>query len=99
VPKGDFRGELALAAPWPNPAAGPALIEFALPREGRVSLAVFDLSGRRVRTLLEGPAAAGEQTRTWDLRDDTGHASPSGLYFIRLEADGRVLTKRLATIW
>ena len=41
---------------------------------------------------------AGEHTVQWDGRDNAGHAAPSGIYLVRLEAEGRTITHRLATI-
>ncbi len=89
---------LALAPPEPNPARGGSTLRFALPRDARVSLGIHDAAGRRVRRLVDGPVAAGEHAIAWDGRDDAGAAVASGLYFCRLEAEGRVLTARLTTV-
>ncbi len=90
--------ELALSRPSPNPAAFATIIGFALPRATRVRLAIYDPLGRRTRVLVNGSTEAGVRTLPWDLRDDAGHPVPSGLYVVRLEAEGRVLTQRLAAI-
>jgi hypothetical protein len=91
-------GALALAPPWPNPARERALLSFAVPAAGPVTLAVYDLGGRRVRTLAQGPLAAGEYEVRFDLRDGAGRTVPRGLYFVRLEAGGRTLVRRLAIV-
>lgn len=86
---------LALARPAPNPARGASRIDFALPHETRVSLAVLDVAGRAVRRIFDGVLPAGEHTQRWDLRDASGSTVRAGLYFVRLEADGRGLSQRL----
>jgi hypothetical protein len=88
---------LALAPPSPNPAFASARIGYALPRAGHARLVLYDLAGARVRTLLDGAAAAGPASATWDGRDDRGHTVRTGAYFVRLECDGAALTRRL--VW
>ncbi len=88
--------EVSFARPAPNPAREGVSLAFALPREARVELAVFDPAGRRVRTLVAGVRAAGEHAPRWDLSDDAGRAVGAGLYFARLEVEGRRLVRRLA---
>ncbi len=90
--------ELALALPSPNPAFGRVTLRFALPREARVSLAIYDASGRRVRPLVDGVWVAGEYAMGWDLRDEAGHRAPAGLYFAQLEAEGHTLIRRIAAL-
>ncbi len=90
--------ELALAPIAPNPARANARLEYALPRTGRVALALFDAQGRRVRTLLDGVLPAGRGSVAWDGRDQGGAAVGSGLYFVRLEMEGRVLARRMAYV-
>lgn len=98
APGGALPHELALERPSPNPALGATTLRFALPRESRVTLAIYDATGRRVRDLVSGLIPAGDHTTTWDGRDGAGRLVPSGLYFCRLEAEGRTLNRRLATI-
>lgn len=67
-----------------NPSRDGADIRFQLPAEAPVQLAVRDVAGRRVRTLLDGRAPAGRSTLHWDGRDDAGRTTAAGIYFIRL---------------
>jgi hypothetical protein len=90
--------ELALAAPSPNPARGTTRIAFELPRAAHVRVTVFDAGGRRVRTLADGPAEAGARSLVFDLRDDRGRPLGAGLYLVRLEAEGRSITRRFAAV-
>jgi flagellar hook assembly protein FlgD len=53
---------------------------------GAVSLRIYDVGGRLVRTLVEGTLPAGEKSVVWDGRDDTGRPVGSGVYFCRLAA-------------
>ena len=98
VPGGALPRALALARPSPNPASGPVALRYALPHETRVALAIYDAAGRRVRELVSGTEPAGAHALTWDRRDDAGHVLGAGLYFVRLEAEGRVFSQRFATL-
>lgn len=82
----------------PNPAAGAVHVELALPAAGPVRAEVFDTNGRRVRLLADRSFAAGAHTLEWDGRDAGGAAMPPGVYFARVEAAGRVVTRRIARI-
>jgi hypothetical protein len=72
----------------PNPARHEASLQWTVPREGRGSLMVFDINGRRVRLLMRGHSPAGTNAVRWDLRDDAGRRIPPGLYLARLSVDG-----------
>lgn len=82
----------------PNPARGNAWIALRLERAAEVRVAVLDASGRRVRDLLRGSLPAGPRMVRWDGRDESGVQSPAGVYFIRLEAEGRVRSARLVRL-
>jgi hypothetical protein len=87
--------ELALVEPYPSPARGRSVIAFALPRSVPVRLGIFGVDGRLVRTLWSGGLESGTHALPFDLRDASGRALAGGLYFVRLEAEGRSLVKRL----
>jgi hypothetical protein len=82
--------------PRPTPAIGRVTLHYTLNAVARVSLAIFDASGRRVR-LLEPPQqkAADRYDVTWDGRDDGGRTVSPGLCFARLEVAGRALGQRV----
>jgi hypothetical protein len=70
---------------YPNPVTGPtATVSFAVKEAGKVRLAVYDISGRRVATLAEGHYPAGEYSAEWNAD------VPTGVYVYRLEAAGTV---------
>jgi hypothetical protein len=90
VPPGSWTvTELALSPPRPNPFAGLTTIRYALPRGGEVHLEIFDLAGRRVRTLAAGTQTAGPHEVTWDGRANGGQRLGAGLYLCRLELAGQ----------
>lgn len=93
VPMVDF-----LATPTPNPFRGNATVRFGLARAGEARLELFDLSGRRVRTLVEGVLAPGSHSTTWDGRDQRGNAVGLGVYFLRLVTPERTLQTRVVAL-
>lgn len=82
----------------PNPFASFARIAFRIPRSGRVTLVFHDVAGRRVRTLPLGLVVRGEQTATWDGRDEQGRALRPGAYVCSLEFEGERLGARRIVI-
>jgi hypothetical protein len=88
---------LALAA-TPNPARDVSAIHFDLPRGGAVTLAVFDVAGRLVRTLADEAFEPGRHVRPWDGRTNAGPRASAGVYFAKLVAPGGALTKTLVRV-
>jgi hypothetical protein len=84
-----------LAQNYPNPFNPATRISFGLSAPSRVSLRIYDTSGRLVRTLVEGERGAGRFTELWDGRDSGGRAVASGIYFYRLSAGGFERTKKM----
>lgn len=72
----------------PNPFNPTTTIRFSLAEAGIASLKIYDVRGRLVRTLLEGPAQPGEHDLRWDGRSDGGARVASGVYFMRLAMAG-----------
>ena len=89
---------LELAPPYPNPASGPAVIEYTIPEDGAaapVSLAVFDLGGRRLRTLVSTTQTSGVYRVRFDGRDDRGGHLAPGLYFVQISRGAQRNVRRL----
>ena len=85
----------SVRAPYPNPARGAATLAFTLPAaEERVRVEVFDVAGRRVGLVHDGPMPAGEHAIAWSA-DGRGREAAAGVYFIRLRAGSRSVTQRL----
>jgi hypothetical protein len=79
----------------PSPASVSATIPFELALGGRVHLAIFDVRGSLVRTLVDAPREAGRHTAVWDGRNDAGGRVASGMYFFRLRAAGVEESRRV----
>jgi hypothetical protein len=79
---------------YPNPFNPSTRIPYTLERPAQVTLTIYDVSGRRVRTLVDRVDGAGRHEREWDGRDDTGNEVASGVYFIRLTVAERAFTTR-----
>ena len=87
---------LQMLALRPNPAKETAEIRWVLPRESTAEATVFDVAGRRVRSLLSGVRLpAGEHGLRWDRRDDRGRRMSFGIYLVRLRAGGEERVARL----
>jgi flagellar hook assembly protein FlgD len=63
-------------------------VRYTVATQSHVSLRVFDLAGRVVRTLLDREARPGEYRITWDGTTDAGTRAATGVYFVRMEAEG-----------
>lgn len=73
----------------PNPFVASTRITFDLPRASNVGAEIFDAQGRRVRELEDRALEAGRWALDWDGRDGNGAAAPTGVYFYRLQVEGR----------
>jgi beta-fructofuranosidase len=87
---------LALAVLGSGANAGEVVLRCSLPRAGPARLELYDVTGRRVRRLRDGPQPQGESLVTWDGRDESGARVARGIYFARLltpsgQAAARVL--------
>jgi hypothetical protein len=78
----------ALHANHPNPFSKSTTIEYEIPKVSAVTIRVYDIMGRRVRTLVDVLASAGAASVGWDGRDDAGAPMASGTYIARLETSG-----------
>jgi hypothetical protein len=74
----------------PNPLRTGVTISLALPSDGRVSLELYDIRGRKVATVARERMTAGYHNVVWNGTDDYGTAVVSGVYFLRVEIDGRL---------
>jgi hypothetical protein len=87
---------ISFSSPWPNPAQAVTRFAWILPVPAKVSVQAFDLSGRRVRVLLEGVHPAGPGGLEWDLRDDRGTPLPDGVYLVRARLGDTVVCRKVA---
>jgi hypothetical protein len=92
---------MQLQAPAPNPARSLMNLGYAVPAEGGgklLEIAVFDLVGRKVRVLAQGPAVPGRFSARWDLRSSDGSPVRSGVYFVRMSLAGFRQARRFVVL-
>jgi len=89
---------IALGCPVPNPACALARVEVTLAEPGPARVEVFDLAGRRVRSLADGSFAARTTLLDWDLADGSGRRVAAGVYLLRAMAEGATATRRLVVL-
>lgn len=92
-----------LSPAWPNPFNPGTALTVAVPRlrhdrPVRVTVAVYDNLGRRVRTLMEERKAPGRYALRWDGRNADGRQVASGTYFVMMRTSGTVLTRQVTLL-
>jgi hypothetical protein len=84
-----------LSQNYPNPFNPSTVISYDLLQASDVGMNIYDLSGRRVKTLVSGIQVAGAHKVIWDGRSDKGEEVASGVYVCRLDAGGHVRTRKM----
>ena len=82
----------------PNPFNPTTTISFAIPNRTQVSLKIYDIAGREVRTLVNDVMEKDNYDVTWQGRDNNGHSVASGVYFYRLNAGKETATKKMVLL-
>ena len=80
---------------YPNPFNPGTTIEFALPRRELLRLAVYDIMGRPVRTILSATVEPGYHQVVWDGRDGRGRSVATGVYIYRLETPSKSMARKM----
>lgn len=88
APAAGLPGAVTFIGAVPNPFNPATNLKFSLPAEAEVELVLFDVSGRRIRSLVAGHMSAGSHAALWNGRDDAGRNVASGTYFARLTVGG-----------
>ncbi len=81
-----------------NPARAPVTLDMDIASGGRLTLRVFDVTGRSVRDLLDGIVTSGPMTVQWDGADDAGRPLPAGIYFGVARSAAGQSTSRIALV-
>lgn len=92
---GSLPTEYQLAQNYPNPFNPTTAIEFSLPHSGSILLEIYDITGRKVRTLVNSPLNAGLKRVVWDSRDEFGDVVSSGVYLYRIDTGDFSVTRKM----
>jgi hypothetical protein len=90
--------DLAVLPNYPNPFNPSTTIRFSLPEAQEVRLAIYDVEGRLVRSLVDGVEPAGVNRVTWDGVDNDGSPVASGIYFVRLTDGQQAATRKIVLV-
>ena len=71
---------------YPNPFNPETSISFTIPNDSQITLKIFDVLGREIRTLSKGLYKVGQHSIIWDGRDDLGNLSSNGVYLYQIQA-------------
>jgi parallel beta-helix repeat protein len=84
-----------LAQNYPNPFNPTTTIKYALPEDTRVRITIYNLLGRKVRTLVNEYQSAGRRRIVWDSKNDEGNEVASGIYFYQIKAGDFTQSKKM----
>ncbi|MCL5035275.1 MAG: carboxypeptidase regulatory-like domain-containing protein [Bacteroidetes bacterium] len=80
---------------YPNPFNPTTQIAFSIPQEEHVTIAIYNILGERVATLLSGNLSAGSHLVTWNARNSSGEMLPTGVYFYQLSTPHFTAVKKM----
>ena len=87
--------EFTVKPAYPNPFNPSTNIEYAIPNDGFVNIAIYDLAGQRVSSLVEAEQKAGWHKVRWNGNDNTGNSMPAGVYLVTIKAGNSLKTMKL----
>jgi hypothetical protein len=90
--------EFSISQNYPNPFNPHTVIEYALPKESKVKIVVYNILGQKVRVLKDEIEKEGYKRVIWDGRDDSGSEVASGIYFYRIVAENFVKAKKMMMV-
>ncbi len=94
-PAHELPKSFALLPNYPNPFNPETYIEYALPSDCQVTLAIYNILGQRVKTLINEYQSAGLKSIRWDGKDDSGNRVSAGIYFYSIKADNFTQAKKM----
>ncbi len=95
---GDTPAAFGLVGAMPNPFNPMTTLRFVLAEPARATLAIYDVQGRLVRTLVDSVLPAGQSETRWNGQDNQGQGVASGTYFARLTAGTQTSVKTLTLV-
>ena len=87
-----------LAQNMPNPVRGNTTINYSVTKSGHVTLNVYDMSGKLVKTLVNGNVNAGTHSVVWNRTDNRNNKVAGGVYFYKMNANNETLTKKMIVV-
>jgi hypothetical protein len=90
--------QYSLSQNYPNPFNPETQISYALPHDSKVDLAVYNVLGQRVATLVDDFQAAGVYTVVWNGRDASGREASTGIYFYRIVTSDGMLSRKMVLL-
>jgi hypothetical protein len=91
----EIPSQFSLNQNYPNPFNPETKLEFDLPKNCHVKLDIYNILGRKIRTLFDEYLSAGYKTINWDGKDDNGNEVPTGIYFYRIKAGEFTQAKKM----
>jgi len=85
----------SLAQNYPNPFNARTVIKYSLPKDSKVEITIYNILGRKVKTLVNEHQKAGYKTVIWDGKNQKGNEVATGVYFYRITADDFVQSKKM----
>ena len=90
--------EISIGKPWPEPFSTRTHFSISLPHSTTVDIAVFDVSGRMVKTIYSGKLSQGRHTFTWNATDNRGNLIASSIYFIRIKTNKTCKVRKVVVV-
>lgn len=90
-----YPDEILLEQNYPNPFNPSTLISFKIPQKSKVLLEIFDIFGKRIKTLIDNELNAGKHIIEWNGQDEKGNQVASGIYFYRINSGEISITKKM----
>ena len=98
VENDEVSDKVRLSQNYPNPFNPITSIRFSLARKGHVNLSIYDVGGRKIKTLLDRRLEKGSHAVNWDGRNERGRRVASGVYFYRLEANEKTISRKMVLL-
>jgi len=98
-----YEFKTALAAPYPNPGRGASTVSFTIGGAGEgtvpADIIIYDVAGRRVRTLMSGEFKPGVYRAVWNGLRDSGARATAGVYFVRMRVENQPIGEAQNLVW
>ena len=85
----------SMLSAYPNPFSPVTAISYKIPIGGQFTIAIFDITGKLIKTLTTNKQSAGKGIVQWNGRNDTGISLPSGVYFYQLSAKSTFTSNKM----